>query len=422
MKKTLYTLLVGVLSAASLNGQIDQVSHGPGYASLTFYDITSGNSQERQLDEWDIAFTVPGRSLGILINEGLASGAGATTVSLFYKEGMTYENPDTSGMVRLYNDETNWDNGAFNSVKTAGNALDFGWGSYNISTHVVSGVRAYVLQLRDGSYKKFIIDNYTSNVYTFKYADLDGSNEVVKSISKSDFTGKSMAYFSFASGQTVDLEPASWDMLFTRYIVPLDDGEGGILHYNVTGTLTNIGVEVARVTDVDPATVSYEPYLAELDADNVKIGHDWKSFDLSTFGWAIPPDLVYFVKTNNEELWKIQFLDFEGSSTGIATLEKTYMTILTSAEEHNQIVQSMSVFPNPASREFNLAFELKETSSEAVITIINSLGQVVERNNTNVYTGLNVVRNIGTSLSDGIYHVVLSVGNESISRKLMIVR
>lgn len=422
MKKSFYTLLIGALAATAVNGQIDQVSHGPGYAYHTYYDIASGESQERRVDEWDIAFTIPGRALGILINEGVASSAGATSVAVYYKEGLTYDNPDTAGIVRLYNDETNWDNGAFNSVKTPGNPFDFGWGTYNPSNHVVSGERAFILKLRNGSYKKFIVDNYTSNVYTIKYADLDGSNEVVSTIDKSDFTGKSMAYYSFVTGQAVDLESTPWDLLFTRYIVPLEDGTGGILQYNVTGTLSNIGIEIARVTGVDPSTVSYEPYVSDLVSDNVRIGHDWKSFDLGSFAWVIPSDLVYFVKRNNNELWKIQFLDFEGSSTGIATLEKTYLTILTSTEEHNQYVQSMNVFPNPASGEFNLSFDVKEAVSDAEVVITNMMGQIVMRNKLNIYTGLNVVRNIDVSLTDGMYNVTLRVGNDMVNRKLMIIR
>ena len=48
------------------------------------------------------------------------------------------------------------------------------------------------------------------------------------------------------------------------------------------------------------------------------IGHDWKDFDLGTFTWEVFDDLVYFIETPDNDIWQLQFIDFEGSSTGVS--------------------------------------------------------------------------------------------------------
>jgi len=87
---------------------------------------------------------------------------------------------DTSGLYSwpiLNNGDDDWENGAFNR-----NSLghpDYGWGVYNEFTHDVVGDSIYVIKLVNGAYKKlWIVDKASSlNIYNFKYANIDGTNE-----------------------------------------------------------------------------------------------------------------------------------------------------------------------------------------------------------------------------------------------------
>src|SRR5690606_17076015 len=103
------------------------------------------------------------------------------------------------------------------------------------------GSKVFLLKLRDDSWKKINITSLISGTMTFEISDFDGSNRSIKSFSKSEFAGNTLAYYSFDSDSFLDLEPASWDLLFTRYSTPLDNG-GEELNYQVTGTLTNSGI------------------------------------------------------------------------------------------------------------------------------------------------------------------------------------
>lgn len=423
MKAFFYIILILVLSHITIFSQIEQTTHGGGYALQTYYSITTGESTSVDMLQWDIAFATSGQGAGVLINEGIPATMGTPVgeVSLYYKEGMSWESQDTTGKIRFFNDEKSWEKGAFNTILVAGNPFDFGWGTYNPVNHAVTGEKIFLLKLRDDSWKKINIQSLISGTFTFQIADLDGSNRTVKSFSKSDFANKTLAYYSVTSDVFHDLEPARWDLLFTRYSTPLDNG-GELLDYQVTGTLTNSGIETVKVTGVDPSSVDYQDYISGLTSDNSTIGHDWKYFDLGSFQWSVPQDVVYFIKNRENELWQIHFLDFEGSSTGIVTLEKTFLTTITSLSEKYKTIQSMEVFPNPArGASFTVAFELKKTPGNAHLSLLSPNGVSIYRNQTELRDGLNIV-NIDMNLPSGVYHVVLETGEEILSKKLIVVQ
>lgn len=421
MKTFFYTILVLILCQTVVFGQIEQTTHGSGYHLQTYYNLETGESTSVDILSWDIAFTTSGHGAGVLINEGVPSTVTPVgEVQLYYKEGLTWESQDTSGKVRFFNDEESWDKGAFNTVLNPGNPFDLGWGAYNPVNHSITGEKIFLLKLRNDSWRKINIQSLISGVFTFEVADLDGGNRSVKSLSKSDFAGRTLAYYSFGSDSFQDLEPAQWDLLFTRYSTPLDNG-GELLDYQVTGTLANSGIEVVKAAGIDPATVDYQDYIEDLSGKNNIIGHDWKHFDLSSFQWIVPLDLVYFIKSRDNKLWQIHFLDFEGSSTGIVTLEKTFLTTITSVAEHYKDIQSLEVFPNPAGTSFTIAFELREKPVRGRISIINMNGVRVYHSQETLNSGLNIL-NMDMNLSGGVYHVVLETEKETLSRKLIIAR
>ena len=81
----------------------------------------------------------------------------------------------------MYNSDTSWNYGAF-GVNKSSNMMDYGWGSYNIVNHHIVGDSLFIIKTVDGNYKKLWMDRKASGTYYFKFADLDGSNEIISSV------------------------------------------------------------------------------------------------------------------------------------------------------------------------------------------------------------------------------------------------
>lgn len=104
---------------------------------------------------------------------------------------------------RLVNSVESWSSGAFNSGRIVENPLDYGWGIYNPQVNQVIGNKVFVLKMRNGSYKKMMIDSLVIGTYYFRHAELDGSNEQSARVNTADFVDAGFAFFSFSSNATI---------------------------------------------------------------------------------------------------------------------------------------------------------------------------------------------------------------------------
>ncbi len=345
-----YFTIFSFLFAFALIAQESQIhimSLGEGYGKQSFLNLKTGEEFQLNNDAWDIAFSNVGQTdAGIFINESSSNSVPA--LALFLAPTTDWNEPITDVSVFvdsliLYNQEANWTQGAFNHVATGG-GLDLGWGAYNVQTHVIEGNKVFVIKGRDGSFKKIFIENLQGGTYNFKYANLDGSDEQTKSVAKGTDKGATI-FFSLKSGEVVPT-PKDYDLMFWRYYTVLDD-DGDPLDYIVTGILTAPGVESVKVVGVDPENIDENDYKDEYTSFPKNIGHDWKDINLSTFSWVIRDDQVNFVKTKDNDIYKIVFIDFEGSSTGSAFFVSTFLKNTTSSKDVEAPI-SVSVFPNPA--------------------------------------------------------------------------
>jgi hypothetical protein len=376
MKHLLHFVVLVTLPCV-LSAQFFQVEQGAGYADAVYYDIATRSSTFVGHTSWDIAFNVGGRSSGILVNEGIASSRTEPlrSTELYVSSATDFATADTTQITaRVYNGEASWDDGAFNVPAISGDPFDLGWGNYSTATQTVLGSRVFFVVTPDALYHKLFVRSLAGGAYTFIHGPLDGSTTDTITITKEAFIGKTLAYFSFNDG-VQDLEPESWDLLFTRYVTPLSDGAGSILDYTVTGVLQNKDVGVAKLSGIDPETVAAptedEAYLSSLTT----IGYDWKSINLATFQWAIPDDVVYFVRTP-DSLYRMQFIDFEGSSTGISTFslgaeETTATTVLPAG------INRSRVFPNPASDRTVLEVEIEQSTENLTLEVIDPTGRTL---------------------------------------------
>lgn len=374
---TFFSFLVAFAVTTHAQEQVHSISTGPNYSKQSFFNLSTGEEFQLDNEAWDIAFSnVSSTDVGVFINESFSSAS--TGLKLFLAPTTNWDDQYTdlsifTDSLILYNRELNWTLGAFNHVATPGNPFDFGWGTYNPQNHVVEGSRIFVLEGRDGNFKKIQIENFKSGAYNFKYANLDGSDEQTKTITKSTDLG-AIIFFSLSSGEIVPT-PKNYDLMFLRYYTPLDAG-GEILEYVVTGVLTAPGVESVNVKGIDPATVNEQDYQDDYVSLPTNIGHKWKAFDFS-LGWVIAKDQAFFVKTQNKDIYKIVFLDFEGTQTGTAYFESTFVKKISSSSDVALPVD-ISVFPNPTNNLITIATEETENIKVDMFTVNGQLIQSLE--------------------------------------------
>jgi len=347
-----FTLFLLVLSQIQLLSaqevEFIEISQGAGYAQEVYYQMESQQAVTIAGDAWDIAFS-GGFSAGIWLNE--TSDASGTTLGL-YRLSSDYSYQDTLTVemagARLFNEHTGYGEGAFARVAEPSNPFDFGWGVYNPANHLVSNGPAYLLQKRDSSWIKFRIIQLASGAFSFSYADLDGGNETIDTVDTRLYADRSLIHYSLQTESVVTEIPAEYDLVFTRYYTPLDDGQGGTLDYLVTGVIQGPGIEVAEVQTLDPEQREFEAGTDTFSTALDVIGYDWKTFDLSTFSYSIADDVVYFVKDRDSQVWKVRFIDFEGSSTGVSIFSQADAGLVSSVADQ-QLAASVQVqtFPNP---------------------------------------------------------------------------
>ncbi len=401
----------------------DSVSTGSGYKDQVFYSMENGVQSTAPNANWDIAFQISGFSSAILINDA----NGAELYSVPGSSAESWKQPvDTNGMADSWpkwnNSPFTWDAGAFNMDKDY-NTGDFGWGEYSMVTHTVSGTTVYVVKLLNGSYKKIFIDGLASGAYSFRYADLDGSNEVEATLDKKDFPGKNFGYYSLANQDFEDREPAttSWDITFGKYIDFVSAGPGTLMPYAVTGVRINKNVLAAKVIDV-PADESIAPEESAFSDTIATIGWNWKTFNMGSNSYDISTTQSYFVKSQAGNLYKLVFTGFTGSSTGRYIFTKTQLSS-TSVGQPDSPVGVMALHPNTAvaGETVQVVFSTEQPVGQAFIAVYDMTGrELLQQALPTGSTGLQSVDVRTSSLHSGMYIVVLNLNGITAHQYLMV--
>lgn len=395
----------------------DTVSMEPGRTHDVYYSLKNGTAARVVRDNWDIEFSTQVFDVTIRTN-------GAIGINLYTYPNSDisgWDNVDTTGLSTwpvLYNSDTDWETGAFNLYSSSD--LDFGWGTYNTVTHIITGDSLFVIQMPDGSAKKLWIveKNPVTNVYTFKYADLDGSSENEVTLNCNDYAGKNFVGFSFADGTFVDREPASaaWDLVFTKYMTFY----AGVMWYPVTGILQNYNVQAASYSGVDTSFANYNNMA--LDSFNIStLGNHWYELQGGMPPtYAITDSLVYFVSDQESSIWKLVFEYYE-SSLGEIGFKKQLL------EDHTGISEipatesgNLVVSPNPAAgQSIDVVFSA-DTPGNADLAVFNIAGSKVAGRNLNYRNGVNRYQLNISDLSKGVYIVTVNSGNVTLRNKLIV--
>lgn len=410
--KRLYTIIAVSLFSSFLVAQ-ESVSIQPGYSHETYFSFTNGTVKSSPLESWDIAFEITGFSASIRVNT-------AIDISLYSVPGLgiaDWGSVDTSGIeswTPRNNSDQTWSVGAFNRSIEGGNDFDLGWGVYNPVTHVVEGDSLYVVSFSGITWKKLKINDLTSGTYSFTIADLDGANEVTRSVSKAEFEGKNFGYYSFTGDSLVDQEPASadWDLVFHKYLSEIAPG----IYYAVSGVQMNLGITVAEVTGKSASEFTLEDTTGVLFDENISaIGNDWKSYDFMTATWAIQDSLTFFVKNRNEEIFQLTFTGFGGSATGEFQFEQTNLT--NSIQLPSGVIQQAVVAPNPIFETVNVLLDLEQPASTQ-INILDLQGRTIHQHDAGTLSGFQQVSFSQPGLPAGLYLLRITAGESVLTRKI----
>lgn len=224
--------------------------------------------------------------------------------------GQSIDSTGLSTWTPLVNSYEAWEVGAFNQTKNAADPTDFGWGNYDFTTHFITADSMYIIKTVNGDYKKFAVDKLASGVWDFRVADLDGTNEVAKSVNRNTVTNKNFFYYSIDSDQVKDLEGdnTQWDIVFTKYMADL-----GFAHYPVAGVLHNrLGV-TSQVDFLPGGSSTISDTTGNSPSANIStIGYDWKD----AFAGIVHDTIDYYVGDMNGNFFKLHFTGYGGSGTG----------------------------------------------------------------------------------------------------------
>ncbi|KAF0194756.1 MAG: hypothetical protein FD166_3277 [Bacteroidetes bacterium] len=320
------------------------IEMGPQYANEVYFSLTTGVVKVSPRNIWDIAFYTNAFSAGIITNDG--AGVELYTYPNADKEGWdSFDTTGFSGWNKMYNDPSDWENGAFNRNQKG--HPDYGWGVYSATSHDVIGDSLFLVKTPDGIFRKLnIVRKYSSlNKYEIRYSLLDGQQDQTVTLDVNPYVDKALMAYSFTGG-IVDREPAaaSWDILFTKYYGVVQNTP-----YPVVGVLLNPAVKAARVAKTDPAYTDWS--ILDFETGSDIIGHDWKYFDMNSFQYIVEDSLMYFAKAQQSGVIKLVFGSFAGSSTGIATFTTELISLMGIGEASADV---SSIYPNPASGQLNL--------------------------------------------------------------------
>ena len=274
-----------------------QIEIGWPYTNQVYYDCGTNSVVKTNIKyDWDISFECSASGFHVLLNTAkgmfIANQGNVPFSSVTSEVGATWL----------------WDNPNGDLDSTA-------FGDWQITNNVFIVDRQFNAVGNHMGYKKIQLISVDNQSYTFRYADLNGGNEVTYTINKD--VSRNLIHFNFDNGgQTLYLEPEknSWDLLFTNHYHKFSNLP---LPFVLTQVLSNIhnGVRVAEdngnnffnITLQDTSNYNFTNYWNE-------IGYDWKIRNSQDNSFTIDANKSYLLKTTEGLFYKIRFTDFYNSS------------------------------------------------------------------------------------------------------------
>ncbi|MDG1045695.1 MAG: T9SS type A sorting domain-containing protein [Bacteroidia bacterium] len=401
-----HILVVGFITTGYVQAQnADSVITTAGTMDV-YYDFQTGKQTSVDRTKWDIGLSTARMSASILINENAG-------VELFVYSNDTndWNTVDTSGFTftNTFNSEESWDNGAFSNLGT--NHPDYGWGTYD-AEHNVNGSRLFIIKTQTGDYLKMVVDQMsTLGDFTFRTANLDGTNLTKHKHNKSEANGKNFLLTNLSNRDIAVGNPLSkdWNLLFTKYITEVRQGPT-VRNMAVSGVKINAGCKVAKRKGVEVS--SNDTNNLDWNTKITEIGYDWKAFDRGSFKYNMVEDLAYFVQLPNGQMWKIWFTNYVGGPEGKFVFNT--QKLRSGASISRLISLNTSIYPNPARTYTNIS---NRESTPMLVDVIDMHGKVLfsEKLLANTTTQLST-----DSYISGIYTIRFNSENGVDFKKLII--
>lgn len=429
--KRLLTIILSGLVFINIQAQVvanDSAETGIDNKQTTFYSLATGQRTVTGNNNWHLAITVratqfPASPIGgttIRINEAF----GTKVYYVPNANAANFAGLDTTGYRNwtvLHDVDSALDDGALNSNRDRTNVYDFGWGTYNASTHDVVGDSLYLIQLPNGELKKFLVVNLDRDTaFNLKYSNIDNSDIQTIHISKKQYLGKAFVYLNLANNTITDKEPfiPDWDLQFLKY-----SATDVITGKNVStvGVWLNKGVSAAKRTHEDVLDNNYSglTFSTNLNA----IGWNWKYpgnflsllsgknyFDFLEF-YEIQDSLTYFVRIKSGDVYKLVFTKYN-SNNGRINFYKEKMLNATGIEEETLPQSSIHLFPNPATSVVNIVLP----SSSALLRVMDISGRLI----TETTATENVVQLNTSEFASGVYLLQTTIGGKSAVHKFVV--
>ncbi len=427
MKSIFYTLFMLILSQ-SLQAQtwmIDTISMGAGYSEDVFYSFKDGaviNSASNT--RWDIAFYVNASgqqsfSAAVRANHSQPSQSGFTGMQVytlgipsFYWDSISYM--DTSFVSQaMYNDEHDYDKGAFNQNANSSNPFDFGWGKYNSSNHNLYGDSIYLIR-KGQTYYKFIVDSLKGSTSTWycRIAELSSpttTSFVVNAGPSYPYSNKIFAYYDIETNTILDREPTiyTWDINFTKYS-PEVDYQGTTIHYPLAGPLAHRNYKVAKLDMTDPTTVNNSTASALSYSDDYSLmAWKWrKPFTNDTIG-----NLSYFLKPTYDttKIYQIVYTYIGGQNSGELGFMYRELDNITSLKITREYLQEVDLFPNPSTiGQVYVSVSTQRPLEDVSYVVYDMMGRVMVSGKTDMGIGEQILSISTEALSSGFYILQLA--------------
>ncbi len=425
----------------------DSVEMGASYANDVYYSVRTKTDYPKPSANWDLGFqmtqfTEPGGQLNASVRANHIK-SDVQVYSLHKVASTNFGNLTPSDTMvtlsdQLVNNDTSWGTGAFYQNRSS-SPVDFGWGMYAGSpSHNVVGDSLYLVKA-NGVFYQVWIQEYTSFPvnspqigYKFRYAKWDGTGDKTDSVKRvAPYSDRINVFYDLATGTIVDNEPprADWDILFKQY---QKDGQPGGQNPNklqaYTGVLSNVRVEVAKVTGVDPNSINVGNYGSyPMSTKTNAIGDDWKVFNGSTFMYELDTNTSFIIKPDTsyhaEAYYHLQFTRFDGGfppNTGKVVFRQKTLEVVSVNDVEGQKAANYSVYPNPAHTEMNIMIDAASADNNTVLMVTDITGKVMQYSNVDIKKGVNGLSIDVSAYAAGTYIVNIKNANWTISDRVVV--
>lgn len=300
----------------------------------------------------------------------------------------------------LHNQDTSWGKGAF-SQGTEKHPR-YTWASY-AGNGDLRGDSIYKIQLKDTSTGNFDIEmklwlkqrlsDNGSRTWTIKYGKIDNSWDTTLILTDLALSKGNFMYYDFINKKEIKREPETknWDFVFTRYST-FTQG----LQYTVTGLLNNYNVECWKIMKPIAEVVTNDLVGLNWNSKINAIGYDWKYFNRMTSKYELEQNTTRIIKIpsgmpNVSNIYAIQFVKFEGRSTGKIVFDYKYLGEISSVKK--EVPLNFSLFPNPAQDKLYFtsdaaisSIEITDLQGRKVLNIINNNKEInIQHLNPGIY-------------------------------------